>query len=53
MTDYDKACAHLKREFEKAEANAVVRDPISYALYKTWRRFDSRNRKENRNEKAD
>lgn len=37
----------LIRNYEKAQKLQFVKNPIAYALYKTWREFDSR--KENKN----
>lgn len=32
----------LYKEYAKAKQNPVVRDPLAYALYQTWRFFDDR-----------
>lgn len=42
MTDakLEKAIAMLRAEYEAASNQPFVRDPIGYALYKTWKEFD-------------
>ena len=37
-----KAAKMLNKEYAKAKQNPVVRDPLAYALYQTWRFFDDR-----------
>lgn len=34
----------LCREYEKAKQSPVVRDPLAYALYQTWKAVDERRR---------
>lgn len=35
-----KAVVLLRERFEKAKQNPIVRDPLAYALYQTWRTVD-------------
>lgn len=36
----EKAIKTLNAEYEKAKENPVVRDPVAWALYQTWRRAE-------------
>lgn len=36
----DRAIKILRQEYEKACNNPVVRNPVAYALFQTWRRVD-------------
>lgn len=36
----EEAIAMLRAEYELASNQPFIRDPISYALYKTWKEFD-------------
>ena len=36
----DRAVEILREEYEKAFKNPVIRNPVAYALYKTWKRAD-------------
>ena len=38
--ELEKAIKILKVEYERAKENPVVRDPIAWALYQTWRRSE-------------
>ena len=37
-----KAVELLCKKYEKAKQNPVVRDPLAYALYQTWKAVDGR-----------
>ena len=37
----DRAVEILREEYKKACENPVVRNPVAYALYQTWKRFDN------------
>lgn len=37
----DRAVEILREEYEKACKNPVVRNPVAYALYQTWKRCDN------------
>lgn len=37
----DRAVEILREEYEKACKNSVVRNPVAYALYQTWKRYDN------------
>lgn len=37
----EKAIEILKKEYEKAKQLEWVRNPIAYALYKTWKQADA------------
>lgn len=41
MNDIDKAIKVLRENYERAMKIEYVRDKIAWALYKTWRYFDS------------
>lgn len=34
----------LNKEYEKAKKNPIVRDPLAYALYQTWKAVDGNRR---------
>lgn len=36
----DRAVEILREEYEKACKNPVIRNPVAYALYQTWKRAD-------------
>ena len=40
MTEIEKAIEMLKAEYERASTLSFIRNPIAYALYHTWKRFD-------------
>lgn len=40
-----KAIEFLEKEYEKAKTLEHIHEPLPYALYKTWRYFDSRTKK--------
>lgn len=42
MEDIEKAIKELKKQYEYAKENLFVRDPLAYALYKTWKKFDEK-----------
>ena len=44
--DLDRAIEWLKKNYEDGKNNPTVRDPVAWALYKTWRQEDSRAAKE-------
>ena len=54
MKDIDRAIEKLKAEHERAEKIEFVEDPLCYALYHTWRYYDSmrKKRKEKANEQT-
>lgn len=37
---FEKAVKHLSNEYKKALYNERIHDPIAYALYHTWKKFD-------------
>ena len=51
MTDREieqaqEAVDRFLKNYDKALKNPIVRNPISYALYHTWRYYDAKRRKE-------
>lgn len=38
--DFEKAIKYLSNEYKKALNNERIHDPIAYALYHTWKKFD-------------
>lgn len=42
MEDIEKAIKELRKQYEYAKENLFVRDPLAYALYKTWKKFDEK-----------
>lgn len=42
---FEKAVAQLRTEYEKACKNKLIKSPLAYALYKTWRMADSEEKK--------
>ena len=38
-----KAVNLLQKEYEKAKHNPIVRDPLAFALYQTWKAVDGKN----------
>jgi len=40
MTDLDRTIIILLEEYDRAKRLDFVRDPLGYALYKTWKRHD-------------
>ena len=46
--ELEKAIEILRKEYEKASKQTFVYIPIAYALYHTWRYFDSRGTKKRR-----
>lgn len=49
MNDIEKAIKVLRDNYERAINLEYVRNKIAFALYKTWRFFDARSKKEARN----
>lgn len=45
VNEFDYAVEILKRNYDRALSIGYVKMPIAWALYKTWRFFDSRARK--------
>ncbi len=43
--EFDYAVEMLKKEYERGQNLAYVKSPIAWALYKTWRFFDSQRRR--------
>ena len=41
----DEAISLLREKHAEAEINLFVNDPVSYALYYTWREVDEKNRR--------
>lgn len=39
-----KAVELLRKEYEKAKKNPIVRDPLAYALYQVWKMADEKGR---------
>lgn len=39
-----KAVELLRKEYEKAKNNPIVRDPLAYALYQVWKMADAKGR---------
>ena len=37
-----KAVELLRKEYEKAKQNPIVRDPLAYALFHAWKAVDSK-----------
>ena len=37
-----KAVELLRKEYEKAKNNPIVRDPLAYALFQVWKTVDGR-----------
>ena len=44
MTDLEKAIADLKEEYEKALSYEWVCNPLAYALFLVWRKWDAKKR---------
>lgn len=40
MSEIEKAIIIIKEEYERALKLKYVNDPIAWALYHTWRKFD-------------
>ena len=38
---FDKAIEDLKEEYEKAKDFTFVNNPVVYALYQVWRKYDT------------
>ena len=38
-----KVVSLLQKEYEKAKHNPIVRDPLAYALFQTWKTVDGKN----------
>lgn len=45
MMTLDKAIEILKLNYDKAVTNPTIYNPIAWALYKTWRAADSKEKK--------
>ena len=43
--EINEAVEFLIREFEKGKRNKTVKTPLPYALYHTWRYYDSKAKK--------
>ena len=46
MTDLEKAIRDLKAEYAKALSYEWVYNPLAYALYQVWRKYDAKKRRE-------
>lgn len=44
LTELGKVIMHLISEYDKAKEVDYIRKPISYALYQTWKMWDSKER---------
>lgn len=44
----EQAIEKLKEEYEKALKSEYIHSPLAYALYKTWRYVDNREKKKKR-----
>ncbi len=42
LTELGKAIMHLISEYDRAKETDHIRKPISYALYQTWKIWDSK-----------
>lgn len=42
MTELERAIQMLKEEYERARRLDFVRNPIAYALYNVWKKFDDK-----------
>ena len=45
MMTLDRAIELLKQNYDRAINNPTVRNPVAWALYKTWRAADSKEKK--------
>lgn len=56
MDELEKAIAEVRRQYEVAKSSEMVKNPIGYALYYTWKENDQKWRakqlKENNNGKT-
>ncbi len=41
MMTIDQACDRIREKYEEAKNLEFVSNPISYALYQTWKEYDS------------
>lgn len=48
MSDLEMVILILKEEFDRATRLDYVRNPLTYALYSTWRRYEENRVKEDR-----
>ena len=46
MMRIETAIKRLQKEFERAQNDEIIRDPVAYALYYTWRAADASQIKE-------
>ena len=44
----DKAIEDLKKEYETAEKLSFVNDPLAYALYQVWKKYDEKDKQQAR-----
>lgn len=44
----ETAIQWLQEEYERAQKNQTVRNPLAFALYHVWRRVDSAGKKESK-----
>lgn len=42
LTELGKAIMHLISEYDRAKEADYIHKPISYALYQTWKMWDSK-----------
>lgn len=45
MDNFEKAIGDLRKNYEKAVQMDFVINPVAYALYKTWKKYDKENTK--------
>lgn len=43
ITTIDTVIAELKKTYEEAKQLSFIREPLGYALYQTWRKYDAGN----------
>ena len=44
ITTIDTVIAELKKTYEEAKQLSFIREPLGYALYQTWRKYDAGNK---------
>lgn len=42
MDELEKAIAEVRRQYEVAKSSEMVKNPIGYALYYTWKENDQK-----------
>ena len=47
MTDLERAIEDLKAHYDRALKIPYVRNPLAWALYRVWRKYDSKGEKQN------